>query len=405
MVDFHYRALDAEGEVKTGQLAAMDKAAATAEIRRRGFVPVELSQSGKTLAMRLNEPVHLFNKPGQRDVFAFMRDLARLLRAGLPMDDALKLLLQMQRKELFIGVLEDIREQVRQGESLAASLSRHKELFSVQSIAAVQAGEMSGTLPETLDTVSESMDRSLSFQERLKSALIYPTILVVMVVATFVLVVTFVLPQFAPLFEGNEDKLPAMTRFVMAMASVFSEFFWLIGLAFVGLVAWAIWAAHNETAKRSILQGLCKLPLIKDMLIVPDMVRFIRTVGVCSRSGLALDRAIAMAIDAVKMPHLMEELVVVRTTVRRGEALSQCLAKVAWFPPLALQFAKVGEQSGNLGTMLEEAASLLSQDYESKLEKSLETLSPLLTLVMGGIVALLVGSVLLGIMSINDVAL
>ncbi|WP_417452079.1 type II secretion system F family protein [Kordiimonas sp.] len=367
------------------------------------MVALELSAAGKTLAMRLNEPVELFGKPSERDVFSFLRDLARLLRAGLSMDDALKLLIDMQNKELFVRVLTDMRERIRRGEGLAAAMAEHKDRFSVQVVASVQAGEVSGTLSEALTTVADAMDRALSFKERLRSALIYPAILMTMVTGTFVLVVMFVLPQFAPMFDGNEDKLPFVTRFVMALADFFSNNMGLIALGVCALAFWGFAVMNHQGTKAKVLEKVCGLPGLSMWLVTPDVIRFVRTLGVCSSSGLALDKAIAMATEAVKMPHLGESLLRLRVAVRRGDLLSKSMESLGWIPSLALQFTRVGEQSGNMGKMLEESATILAQDYEAKLEKVLAVLSPVLTLIMGGIVALLVGSVLLGIMSINDV--
>lgn len=405
MPQFHYRVLNKDNEVQTGILDAPDRPTATEQLHKRGWVPLELNVGGKTLSMRLNEPVNLFGQPNQRDVCAFLRDLARLLRAGLAMDDALRLMISTHEKELFVRLLEDLRERIRRGEGLAAAMSEHKHLFSVQEIAAVQAGELSGTLAEALDTIAASMDRALSFQERLRGALIYPSILMVMVAATFVLVMTFVLPQFEPVFEGNEDKLPMLTKIVMAMGDFFSAYGWVAGLVLLGFLLWVVWVMHNPTMKLIALRQLCNVPGVRRWLITPDLIRVVRTLGVCTRSGLALDKSIAMAIEAVKIPHLGDDLARARTMVRRGELLSVSLAKLGWIPPVALQFARVGEQSGNLGAMLDESATIVAQDYEERLERALAILSPFLTLVMGGMVAMLVGSVLLGIMSINDVAL
>ncbi len=405
MASFHYRVLDTNGEVQTGMLDALDSASASAELHRRGWVPIELSVGAKTLSMRLNEPVQLFGQPNDRDIFSFLRDLARLLKAGLALDDGLKLLVGMQSKDIFVRILEDVHTEIRRGESLAAALSRHKDYFSIQVIASIQAGESAGKLAAALDTVATTMERSLSFRERLRSALIYPAILMIMVAATFVLVITFVIPQFGPLFEGNEDKLPGVTQFVMGLAGVFTEYWLIISVFFAGLVMWGVAVWHNPRLRGVVLENICKLPYMQAWILMPAIVRFTRTLGVCVQSGLALDKAIAMAVDTVKIAHVEVELARVRVMVRRGELLSGAIKNIVWFPALTVQFVKVGEQSGNLGDMLTESATILSQDYESRLEKALEVFSPVMTIVMGGIVALLVGSVLLGIMSINDVAL
>lgn len=405
MARYYYRVLNKEQEQQTGQLEASDVASASAELHRRGWVPLEVSEGTKSLAMRLNEPVNLFNMPTRRDTFGFLRDMARLLRAGLSMDDAIVLLIDMNNKELFKRVLQNLRERVRRGESLSNAMSQHRDIFSVQVIASVQSGEISGTLPSALETISQALDRTLSFQERLRSALVYPAILMIMVCSTFVLVMTFVLPQFAPIFDGNEENLPWATIVVMQMAGFFSDYIWFVGLALLLFIGWLLAVWYHVQTKARLLKAACHIPAIRQWLLPPDIVRFVRTLGVCSSSGLALDKAIAMAVEAVKTPHLLDDLGRLRTLVRRGEVLSVSMASLGWIPSVVLQFARVGEQSGNLGALLEEAATIVAQDYEAKLEKSLELLSPILTLLMGGIVAMLVGSVLLGIMSINNVAL
>ena len=405
MVEFSYRVLDRDGEVQTGILDAPDLAAATSELYRAGFTPLDVSADGATFLMRLNQPVTFFEEPSARDIQIFLRDLGRLLRSGLSLDDALKLLHDMTEREMFKRAIERIREKVRQGESLATALALQKKYFDVQTTAAVQAGELSGTLSEALETVAASMHQALSFRERVRSALIYPSILMLMVAATFVLVMTFVLPQFAPLFNGNEDKLPWATRFVMSLGDLFVAQWYVLLAALLAALFWTLSVARSERARARFYKAACGVPLLKTWLLTPDIVRFVRTLGVCTRSGIALDKALAMAIDAVKMPHIAEALTSVRAEVRRGGHLSGAFLKVDWLPVLVLQFTRVGEQSGRLGQMLDEAAVIVAQDYETRLEKALEVLSPVLTLVMGGVVALLVGSVLLGIMSINDVAL
>lgn len=404
MTTFSYRCMDREGEVLVGTIDAVDRSVAVEELHKRGMVPLDLSSSGPTLLMRLNEPIDFLSRPSGRDVFAFMRDLSRLLTAGLSIDASFKLLVGMQKKEGFKRTLEDMRERLRRGESLAAAMTVHNQIFQVQVTAAVQAGESSGTLAASLATIATSMDKALSFQERLRGALIYPAILMVMVAGTFFLVLTFVLPQFAPMFEGNEDKLPMATRFVMAIGDWFADYWGLVLLALFGFFAWIMIVRRDKRIRAKVMLALCQVPLMKTWLVTPDVIRFVRTLGVCSESGLALDKAISMAIDAVKIPHVGEQLMKVRTEVRRGELLSTTLARIDWFPNLALQFVLVGEQSGKLGSMLGESAGILAQDYETRLEKGLGVLSPLITLVMGAVVALLIGAVLLGIMSVNDVA-
>lgn len=405
MTSYSYRCMNHEGETLVGNLEALDRPAAIEELNKRGLIPLDLSSAGPTLAMRLNEPIDFLSRPNGRDVFAYLRDLSRLMKAGLSIDASLKLLIGMQKKEGFSRTLEEIREKLRRGESLAASMTGYKDVFPVQITAAIQAGENSGTLADSLESLAASMDKSLSFQERLRSALIYPAILMVMVVATFFLVLTFVLPQFAPMFVGNEDKLPAATRLVMAIGDFFSNYWGLVVFAIIAFAFWVLAVRKDVRLRSKVYRNLCQLSWLRRWLMEPDIIRFLRTLGVCSASGLALDKSIAMAIEAVNLPHLAEELTSVRTQIRRGDLLSNAFGKLDWFPAIAVQFTLVGEQSGRLGVMLGEAAGIMAQDFETRLERGLGILSPTITLLMGAMVALLIGAVLLGIMSVNDVAL
>ena len=202
---------------------------------------------------------------------------------------------------------------------------------------------------------------------------------------------------------GNEDKLPMATRIVMGMGDFFEAYWPLLVLALFGFFAWIMVVRREKNTRRRVLAALCAVPWLKTWLLTPDIVRFVRTLGVCIGAGLALDAALAMAINSVRVPHMEDELLRVRREVRRGDLLSTALGRLDWFPPLALQFVLVGEQSGQLGEMLGEAATIMAQDFETRLEKGLGVISPLLTLLMGAVVALLIGAVLLGIMSINDV--
>ena len=330
---FSYRCMDRAGEILVGDLEAQDRSSAVEELHRRGMLPLDLSSTGPTFLMRLNEPIDILSKPSGRDVHGFIRDLSRLLTAGLSIDAAFRLLVDMQKKDTFKRMLEDMRESLRRGESLAASMMLYSETFPVQITASVQAGENSGTLPLSLDTIAASMDKTLSFQERLRSALIYPAVLMTMVVGTFFLVLTFVLPQFAPMFVGNEDKLPLATRFVMAIGEWFADYWHLFLLALFALAVWLLVMRRDERMKKQAFRNLCRVSTLRDWLITPDVVRFVRTLGVCSESGLALDKAIAMAIDATKIPHVSDAFKDVRTSVRRGDLLSDALGRIDWSPP------------------------------------------------------------------------
>lgn len=403
--EYSYRALGEDGTVETGKVWAIDIANATAEVYAKGIRPVEISKGKPTWRMRLNEPVTFFEKPNNREIQRFLRDLARLLDSGLALDVALQLLLDMQGNKYFEKLIFEMKERVRQGAALHEVLAKYPDFFPVQICAAIQAGENAGELVETLHVLSSSLDKALTFKERLRAALIYPAILTLMVVATFVLVVGFVLPQFKPIFVGNEERLPGLTRGVMWLGDFLTAYGGVFSLFLISLIFLAVVFLKDPVRRVSWYRFWTQFRLFHPWMITPNLLRFIRTLGICSKSGLPLDKALALAIETVNLPHLSNDLAQLRNEIRRGSLLSTAFEARSWLPALVLQFSRVGEETGELGEMLVEAAGILSDEYEAKLEKALTVLSPVLTLVMGAIVALLVGSVLMGIMSVNNVAI
>jgi general secretion pathway protein F len=405
MPEFSYRAVDQMGETTTGQLEAVSLAVASASLHRQGLRAIDIVEGKPTLWMRLNDDFTFFDRANETDIASFFKDLAQLMNAGMAIDQALNLQADMLQSGRFQKHLEQICEKVRRGASLSTAMSEEDGLFPVYILAAVNASENTGTLAQTLSSIAANMERAIEFRGKLKSALIYPSILLLMVMGTVALVITFVVPQFGPLFEGKEDQLPALTQFTMGLGTYVSENWQLVATGLTVLCVLTFAAYQHEESRSSIIKTLCKIPVIGYFLQTPDFIRFSRTLGVSTKNGLALDKALTMAIEAVDQIHMSKDLVTVEQKIRSGQALSEAFSTVPWMPILLIQFTKVGEHSGQLGSMLEEASNIISSDFEQKLERSLEIISPLLTLIMGGVVALLVGSVLLGIMSISNVAL
>jgi general secretion pathway protein F len=403
--EYSYRAFDGTGEIKSGRLDAASFANASSTLHRQGLTAIDIHEGNPSLWMRLNEPFSIFTSIKDKDVCAFYRDLSRLLSAGMSIDDALDLLSDMHEKSDLYTHTVNIRERVRKGASLSSAMSDEEDIFPVHILASINASENSGTLPETLADAAANLERSLEFRSKLKSALIYPTILLMMVCATVAMVVLFVIPQFEPLFEGKEDRLPGLTQFVMSLGK-FSADNWQIISTFVALALASLLLVFTHRDIRSRLLGqICKVSRFAYWIQTPDFMRFTRTLAVSLKNGVALDKALKMSVSAVTQAHIAKDLQIVTDDVRAGKALSVCFGRIVWMPTVLSHFTKVGEHSGRLGQMIEEASDILSREYEEKLERLLKIISPLLTLIMGALVAMLVGSVLLGIMSISDVAL
>ena len=404
MSEFSHRSFDASGKVVSGQLDAISQAAATEQLLSQGLTPIEVVAGKAGILMRLNIPLDALQKPGKRDIYGFTRDLARMTRSGLPLERALALANEVAPNKQFARQVEDIQKGVRKGNSFAAALAEQKQLFPPHYVAAIHAGEMSGKLPAALEQLEQMFSRQLAFAERLRSALIYPTVLLLMVCITMVLVVTVVLPQFAPLFEGAEDRLPWLTQAVLA----FGELFRQLGLfVLIALLVGAV--VIKQQLKKPAVQKrfgnwLLRNKLMQKLVVPVDIIRVVRTLGGAMQGGVKLDTALPMAASTAHNSAIRQSLADMVDGVRKGQFFSSQLDNAVWTTPLLLQMVRVGEETGRLGEMLQNAAQLMEDDYHTTLERFLGLLSPLLTLLMGAMVAVLVGAVLVGMMSINDVA-
>lgn len=401
MPRFSHRSLDAAGKTVSGQISATSLMAATEQLVAEGLTPVNVTEGSADIWMKLNAPVAFWGRPGKRHVYEFTRDLARLTRSGLPLEPALALTAQTTENKIFSHIIADILKRIRKGESLAASLAAESDYFQPFYVAAVHAGEVAGQLPQALEHLEQMIGRQLEFSSRIRSALIYPSILLFMVSITLILVVTVVLPQFAPLFEGAEDKLPRITQFVMAFGSMARDYglFLVVGLLAIGVYV------LNSPSMRQRLAALAIRSRLGQKLLVPlDVVRAFRTLGGAVDGGVQLDAALPMAAATARNSMIRTDLMSLVSEVRKGALLSTELQAKDWASPVLLQMVRVGEDTGSLGIMLQEASQLMEENYRTSLERFMGLLSPLLTLTMGVVVAVLIGAVLMGMMSVNDIA-
>ena len=397
MPTFAHRSISRDGSTVAGTITASTPEEAAERLIQDGMSPIEVAERGLPVWSRINVPVGQLRRPGARDVVAFTRDLARLTKAGLPLDRALALTIVSVQNSQFHHIIGDVRKLVRKGRPLAAALGRFPAVFSPMYVATVRSGEISGQLPATLLHLEGLLDRQIQFRSRVRSALIYPSLLLIAVLATLLLVVIVVLPQFAPLFDDAEHSVSLVTRMVLNVGA-WLRFIgpWMLVLFPLGVLA-ATYALRDPTIRRNVGRRLAGLWLFSR----PDVIASVRTLGATLAGGVPMDSAIALAASTATNPAMRDDLSDIAAQVKRGQPLSAELGKAAWLPPMVLQMARLGEETGRIHETLVEAAHILEQDYQARLERFLQLLGPLLTLVMGGMVAVLVGGVLLGMMSIS----
>jgi general secretion pathway protein F len=399
MPNFNHKAISADGKTVKGSVTADRIELASRQLRAQGLTLLDLAPgtavavgtAGKKLA-------------GRDDVLAMTRELSVLLRAGLPIDRALKVMIDMAGTEGVQALLDEMLTAVKGGKKLSDALQAHQKIFGNFYINMVRSGEASGHLAEVLARLLEYLENAKTVRSSVISALIYPAILLTVAVVSIAVILGFVVPQFETLFADMGDALPALTRVVITAGNAIADWGWLMLLVLVG-VGWYLrnWS-QSEQGKASLDRRLLKLPILGDVLFKYEIAKFARTVGTLLGNGVSLLQSISIAIDTLDNTLVKGALEVLPPAVKRGQRMSVALEGTDTFSPLVVQMVRVGEESGSLDQMMIELAEVYDEEVQSGVKRALALLEPALILVMGGSIAVIIIAILSGILSVNDLA-
>jgi general secretion pathway protein F len=403
MARFEYSALSAAGDVVSGELDGPDTAAVIEWLHEQALLPIHAIEKrpGRTSPFfRLIAPRSL---PG-RDLALFSQQLARLLKANLPLDRALEILTTLAGDKRSRDVVRRTLERLRDGAGLAEAMAAQEPAFPQAYVSMVRAGEVGGALQAVLARVADFLARSEAIRQKIVSALIYPAVLVVVAVLAVALVLTVVLPQFEPLFEEAGARLPASTRLVMLVGDGLRDGWWvgLLGLA-LGAVAWQRLMQRPEIARRRDRLVLV-LPIVGGLVTRFEIGRFSRTLGVLLANGVPAPQALALSGGVVGNRIIAGAVETVSARFKEGEGLSTPLFRTGHFPDLSIQLIRIGEETGRLDEMLQEVAEIYEQEVQRLLERLLTLLVPTITIAMGMIIALIIVAIMTAVISINDLA-
>ena len=316
-----------------------------------------------------------------------------------------KVLIDMDGQPRMRAVLSELLKAVKGGKSLSLALQPFDGIFGSFYLSMVRAGEASGQLSAVLERLVEHLESAKATRDSIVSALIYPAILLVVAVLSVVVMLGFVVPQFETLFNDMGEALPAMTKAVIAAAEFIKAWGLLLAIlvAVLGLVLQR-WAA-SEQGKTVLDTRLLALPIAGSIAFEYEMAKFARTVGTLLANGVSLLKAIQIANETVGNIPLRQGLEVLPPAVKAGKRMSVALDETEMFTPMVIQMTRVGEESGRLDDMMLELASVFEDHVASGVKRLLTLLEPVLILTMGFIIALIIISILMGILSVNDLAI
>jgi general secretion pathway protein F len=397
---FEYKAVAPTGETVQGTMEAVSLDGVIARLQEEGNIPLQARQAGQGLNLgRL-----LGGRRGMvsREVLEFTQQLSTLLGAGLPLDRSLQVLVELAANDRVKRNVGDIRDRVRSGGSLSEALEAQHGAFSRLYVNMVRAGEIGGSLDVTLERLADYLERSRELRESVISALIYPALLVLLAAGSLILLLVYVIPQFTPIFEELGGDMPLITKIVLAVGGVLQNFWWgLIGLAVLTVVLFRRMLDDPEKKLRFDTR-LLNLRWIGDLIAKLETARLSRTLGTLLVNGVPLLAGLSIASRVIGNSLLHQEVEKAAREVKTGGGLARNLAVEGHFPRLALQMVSVGEETGQLDTMLLKVADTYDREVRNTMDRLLSVFTPVVTLLMAIMIGTIVLSVLLAILGVND---
>jgi general secretion pathway protein F len=399
---FHYRAVGVDGKLRTGTISADTTNLVARELRRQGLTPVYVgAEEKKSLAFKLPS----FGGNRRRDVLFFTQELSTLLNSGVPLDRALSITTELTTNAQFRVIVSDILRSIKGGKSLADSLAAHPLHFSDLFINMVRAGEASGNLGSIFERLSEFERSRDELRGYIISSMIYPALLAVVGAASVFVLLDFVVPRFASIFDDGHMKIPVPTQIMLEVSKIVQDWSWLVALILV--TAFVSFRTYTKTAAGRLWWDKARLgiPLLGDSLRKAETSRFARAMSTLVGNSVPLVQSLHISAGILYNSRMANALKDVAQGVKRGEGIAQPLARTKMFPVLASHLLTVGEETGKLDVMFARMADIYEEETRSSIKRFTSIFEPLVILVMGLIVGALVLSMLIAITSINDVAI
>jgi general secretion pathway protein F len=403
MPAFRYEAVDAGGATKKGVLNSDSARSARAELRTQGLVPLKVDAiAAQVDAAGVTKSRGFGERLSATELALFTRQLASLLEAGLPLEQAFTALLEQAERPYMRDLIASIRSEVIGGASLSDVLGRHPRDFAEIYRALVASGEQIGQLSRVLSRLADYIERRNALIQKVRLAFTYPAIVTVVAFSIVIFLLTYVVPQIVSVFANTKQKLPVLTIIMLAVSDFVRNYGIVVAIALVG--AWFMWrrALQNPALKRRWHTWLLTAPLYGKFERSLNTARFASTLAITTGSGVPILRALETSRDTlsnVAMQELVEEA---SDAVREGVSLARSLSAQKHFPPMLIHMIRAGEITGELPAMLDRAAAAQESDLERRTLTIAGLLEPALILAMGVVVLLIVLAVLMPIIEINQ---
>lgn len=381
MAVFKYAAVTGEGQQVKSTIEGVSLSAAENDLLRQNLT-VKWIREKKGFAQIEISP----ERVPRQEIMHFSRQIAAFVRTGIPIVDAVRVVEDGTSSKRFKSILAEVRESLEGGVPFSDALAPHSSVFPAYYLGILRSAELTGQLDTVLDQLAIYIERDMESRARVKSALTYPAVVMVMSVLTMVVMVVFVLPKFVDFFDEVGSQLPLPTRMLLGFSGFVSTYWWAIILFILGLVFANYMIGRNPKTRVTRSRILMGLPVVGIIIRYSAVERFCRIIGAMMRAGVPLPDTMAAAIDSTNNPLFQKHLLVARDEMLEGEGVAGPLERTELFPPAAIQMITVGEETGTLDQQIEAAANFYSTETQYRLKRLTDLFEPAVVLFMGFIV-------------------
>ena len=396
MATFSYRARDNSGQIFSGVIEGDSREAVIDKLREMKYFIISIEQKRHTL---LSTEITLFKSIKIRDLAIFYRQFATMVTAGLTLVNCLEILSKQTENKLLANKIEDIKKNVERGSTLADAFASHPETFSRLYINMIKAGEIGGVLDEILNRMATLMEKEYELRQKIKSAMTYPLFIFGAAFVMGVFVLLFILPQFVGIFQQFGGELPFLTKILVWFTLAFNRywyiFFAVLALMVIGFISYS----RTKQGHKNIDRMKLKIPIFGNLFLKTSVNRFTRTLGTLIKSGVPIIQSLKISAESIGNDILAEAVMNAADRIKEGQSISAPLEESRVFPPMVTQMILVGEESGELETMLLNVSQFYDQEVERAVEQLTSVIEPILMVLVAGVVGVMVIAMYLPIFS------
>lgn len=391
---FNYQARSKKGEMQTGTVEASSREAALMLLQKHKLFVTVLERAD--MRPFYARKIKLFERISKKDVVNFSRQLALMFKSRIPLVQSLHSIAEQTKNPGLKERILTISQEVEAGTRLSQALSSHQKVFSTFYVSMVKSGEVSGTLSESLTYLADHLEKEYYLQSKIQGAMIYPILILVVVVGVLIMMMYFVIPSMTKVFTETGQELPMVTKVVIAMSNFLIAWGWIVFLVIIALIVGFMRYMKTSNGKRIKDKVLLRTPVIGSFLSMIYLSRFAENLSTLISGGLPISQALEITGEIVGNDVYREIILEIKNEVGKGEMISKILAKYPnRFPPILTQMVAVGEKTGTLDQSLMNVVNFYSKEVDRSIDNLLSIMEPVMVIFLGGIVAGLMGAILL----------